>query len=310
MNILVTGGAGYIGSLLVPELINLNYNVTVLDNFMFKQNSLINIERKKNFELIIGDVRDNILIKDIIKRFDVIIPLAALVGAPLCDLKPTDAVLINEKSIEFMSKELSNLQRVIMPVSNSGYGIGKPNEVCTEETPLNPISLYGRSKVAAEKIIMQRENSISFRLATVFGMSPRMRLDLLVNHFVREALREKKLTIFEGHFKRNYVHIRDVANVFLFAIQNFERLKSNTFNFGLENANLSKLELAMKIKNYIKDFIFSESKDGKDPDKRNYIVSNKKILSSGYNFKFDLDLGIQELIKGLPNLSEGIHSNV
>ena len=310
MNILVTGGAGYIGSLLVPELINLNYNVTVLDNFMFKQNSLINIERKKNFELIIGDVRDNILIKDIIKRFDVIIPLAALVGAPLCDLKPTDAVLINEKSIEFMSKELSNLQRVIMPVSNSGYGIGKPNEVCTEETPLNPISLYGRSKVAAEKIIMQRENSISFRLATVFGMSPRMRLDLLVNHFVREALREKKLTIFEGHFKRNYVHIRDVANVFLFAIQNFERLKSNTFNFGLENANLSKLELAMKIKNYIKDFIFSESKDGKDPDKRNYIVSNKKILSSGYKFKFDLDMGIQELIKGLPNLSEGIHSNV
>lgn len=310
MNILVTGGAGYIGSLLVPELINLNYNVTVLDNFMFKQNSLINIERKKNFELIIGDVRDNILIKDIIKKFDVIIPLAALVGAPLCDLKPTDAVLINEKSIEFMSKELSNLQRVIMPVSNSGYGIGKPNEVCTEETPLNPISLYGRSKVAAEKIIMQRENSISFRLATVFGMSPRMRLDLLVNHFVREALREKKLTIFEGHFKRNYVHIRDVANVFLFAIQNFERLKSNTFNFGLENANLSKLELAMKIKNYIKDFIFSESKDGKDPDKRNYIVSNKKILSSGYKFKFDLDLGIQELIKGLPNLSEGIHSNV
>ena len=310
MNILVTGGAGYIGSLLVPELINLNYNVTVLDNFMFKQNSLINIERKKNFELIIGDVRDNILIKDIIKRFDVIIPLAALVGAPLCDLKPTDAVLINEKSIEFMSKELSNLQRVIMPVSNSGYGIGKPNEVCTEETPLNPISLYGRSKVAAEKIIMQRENSISFRLATVFGMSPRMRLDLLVNHFVREALREKKLTIFEGHFKRNYVHIRDVVNVFLFAIQNFEHLKSNTFNFGLENANLSKLELAMKIKNYIKDFIFSESKDGKDPDKRNYIVSNKKILSSGYKFKFDLDMGIQELIKGLPNLSEGIHSNV
>jgi nucleoside-diphosphate-sugar epimerase len=310
MNILVTGGAGYIGSLLVPELINLNYNVTVVDNFMFKQNSLINIDKKKNFELIIGDVRDNSLIKDIVKKFDVIIPLAALVGAPLCDLKPTDAVLINEKSIEFMSKELSNLQRVIMPVSNSGYGIGNPNEVCTEETPLNPISLYGRSKVAAEKIIMQRENSISFRLATVFGMSPRMRLDLLVNYFVYEALRAKKLTIFEGHFKRNYVHIRDVVNVFLFAIQNFERLKSNTFNFGLENANLSKLELAMKIKNYIKDFIFLESKDGKDPDKRNYIVSNKKILSSGYNFKFDLDLGIQELIKGLPNLSEGIHSNV
>jgi nucleoside-diphosphate-sugar epimerase len=310
MNILVTGGAGYIGSLLVPELINLNYNVTVVDNFMFKQNSLINIDKRKNFKLIVGDVRDNFLIKSIIKQFDVIIPLAALVGAPLCDLKPTDAVLINEKSIEFMSKELSSLQRVIMPVSNSGYGIGNPNEVCTEETPLNPISLYGRSKVAAEKIIMQRENSISFRLATVFGMSPRMRLDLLVNYFVHEALKTKKLTIFEGHFKRNYVHIRDVVNVFLFAIQNFERLKSNTFNFGLEDANLSKIELATKIKSYVKDFIFTESKDGKDPDKRNYIVSNKKILSSGYKFKFDLDLGIKELIKQLPNLSEGIHSNV
>jgi nucleoside-diphosphate-sugar epimerase len=310
MNILVTGGAGYIGSILVPELINLNYNVTVVDNFMFKQNSLVNIDKKKNFKLILGDVRDHFLIKNIIKQFDVIIPLAALVGAPLCDLKPTDAVMINEKSIEFMSKELSSAQRVIMPVSNSGYGIGKPNEVCTENTPLNPISLYGRSKVAAEKIIMQRENSISFRLATVFGMSTRMRLDLLVNHFVYKALKAKKIIIFEGHFKRNYVHIRDVVNVFLFAIHNFERLKSNTFNFGLEDANLSKLELAIKIKNYVKDFNFTESKDGKDPDKRNYIVSNKKILSSGYKFKFDLDLGIQELLKGLPNLSEGTHSNV
>lgn len=310
MNILVTGGAGYIGSLLVTELINLNYNVTVIDNFMFKQKSLLNFKKKKNFKLIIGDVRDNFLIKKVLKQYDVIIPLAALVGAPLCSLKPIDAVLVNEKSIEFMSQKLSNLQRVIMPVSNSGYGIGKPNEVCTEETPLKPISLYGKSKVAAEKIIMQRENSISLRLATVFGMSPRMRLDLLVNYFVYEALKEKKLTIFEGQFKRNYVHIKDVVNVFLFAIKNFDHLKSNIFNFGLENANLSKLELAIKIKNYIKDFIFTESKEGKDPDKRNYIVSNKKILSSGYKFKFDLDLGIQELIKGIPNLSQGIHTNV
>jgi len=297
-------------SLLISNLINLNYNGNILNNFIYKHNFLTNIKKKKNFKLIVGDVRDNYLIKDIIKQFDVIIPLAALVGAPLCDLKPTDAVFINEKSIEFISRELSNLQRVIMPVSNSGYGIGKPNEVCTEETSLNPISLYGRTKVAAEKIIMQRENSISFRLATVFGMSPRMRLDLLVNYFVHEALRTKKLTIFEGHFKRNYVHIKDVVSVFLYAIKNFEHIKSNTFNFGLENANLSKLELAMKIKNYIKDFIFTESKEGKDPDKRNYIVSNKKILSLGYKFKFDLDLGIQELIKELPNLSKGAHSNV
>lgn len=310
MNILVTGGSGYIGSLLTIELIKLGHNVTVVDNLMFKQNSLGEINNKKNFKLIVGDVRDNSLMKSIIKNFDLIIPLAALVGAPICDLRPTETIEINEESIKFMSKLLSNSQMVIMPVSNSGYGIGKPNEICTEETALNPISLYGRSKVAAEKIIMQRENSICFRLATVFGMSPRMRLDLLVNYFVNEALKSKKLTIFEGHFRRNYVHIKDVISVFLFAITNFENLKSNIFNFGLEDANLSKLQLAKKIQEYIKDFVFVESKEGKDPDKRNYIVSNKKILSMGYKFKFDLDLGIQELIDKLPFLPEGNHSNV
>lgn len=310
MNILVTGGSGYIGSLLTIELIKLGHNVTVVDNLMFKQNSLGEINNKKNFKLIVGDVRDNSLMKSIVKNFDLIIPLAALVGAPICDLRPTETIEINEESIKFMSKLLSNSQMVIMPVSNSGYGIGKPNEICTEETALNPISLYGRSKVAAEKIIMQRENSICFRLATVFGMSPRMRLDLLVNYFVNEALKSKKLTIFEGHFRRNYVHIKDVISVFLFAITNFENLKSNIFNFGLEDANLSKLQLAKKIQEYIKDFVFVESKEGKDPDKRNYIVSNKKILSMGYKFKFDLDLGIQELIDKLPFLPEGNHSNV
>lgn len=310
MNILVTGGSGYIGSLLTIELIKLGHHVTVVDNLMFKQNSLGEINNKKNFKLIVGDVRDHSLMKSIVKNFDIIIPLAALVGAPICDLRPTETVEINEESIKFMSKLLSNSQMVIMPVSNSGYGIGKPNEICTEETALNPISLYGRSKVAAEKIIMQRENSICFRLATVFGMSPRMRLDLLVNYFVNEALKSKKLTIFEGHFRRNYVHIKDVISVFLFAIKNFENLKSNIFNFGLEDANLSKLQLAKKIQEYIKDFVFVESKEGKDPDKRNYIVSNKKILSMGYKFKFDLDLGIQELIDKLPSLSEGNYSNV
>jgi nucleoside-diphosphate-sugar epimerase len=228
----------------------------------------------------------------------------------LCDLKPNDAVLINEKSIEFMSRELSNLQRVIMPVSNSGYGIGNPNEVCTEETPLNPISLYGRSKVAAEKIIMQRENSISFRLATVFGMSPRMRLDLLVNYFVHEALRAKKLTIFEGHFKRNFIHIQDVTDAMIFCFENFKIMKNNIFNVGLDSANISKLELANLIQKFLPNFSIVQSEIGKDPDKRDYIVSNKKIMDKGFIPKYDLEFGIRELIKGLKFLSKSFSSNV
>ena len=219
MNILVTGGAGYIGSVLVQILLKNNFNVTVLDNFLFKQKSLNQIKKNRQLNIVEGDVRDESIIKDLVTKRDIIIPLAALVGAPLCDIKPKEAKEVNLDSMFLLKSILSKNQRVILPVSNSGYGIGKSGEFCTEESPLNPISLYGQTKVQSESIIMERENSISFRLATVFGMSPRMRIDLLVNYFVNKALTEKKIQIFEGHFKRNYVHIKDVANVFLFTIE-------------------------------------------------------------------------------------------
>ena len=311
MNILVTGGAGYIGSVLVQILLKNNFNVTVLDNFLFKQKSLNQIKKNRQLNIVEGDVRDKSIIKDLVTKSEIIIPLAALVGAPLCDIKPKEAKEVNLNSMFLLKSILSKNQRVILPVSNSGYGIGKSGEFCTEESPLNPISLYGQTKVQSESIIMERENSISFRLATVFGMSPRMRIDLLVNYFVNKALTEKKIQIFEGHFKRNYVHIKDVANVFLFTIKNFEKMKSNTYNFGLEDANFSKIELEEKIKKYINNFEIQISEFGKDPDKRDYIVSNKKILSTGYKFLEDLDSGIQELIREIPNLPKNeSYSNV
>ena len=310
MNILVTGGAGYIGSVLTNFLAKLEYNVTVLDNFFFKQEYIKSRLLRNNINIIQGDVRDEKLLFDVVKKNDVIIPLACLVGAPLCDLHQEEAIHVNQKSIKNLTNILSKQQIVIFPVSNSGYGIGKKNELCTEMSKLNPISLYGKTKVRAEEIIMGRENSIALRLATVFGMSPRMRVDLLVNNFVYQSLLTKNLKIFEGNFKRNYVHIEDVVNVFIYMINNFDKYKNNVFNFGLEDANLSKLELANKIKVYIKDLIIEESEFGKDPDKRDYIVSNKKILSTGFNFKKSLDNGIQELIKGLLKKSTIISKNV
>ena len=310
MKILVTGGAGYIGSVLTNFLAKLDHDVTIFDNFFFKQEHIKSRLLRNNINIIHGDVRDEKLLFDVVKKNDVIIPLACLVGAPLCDLYPEEAVHINEKSIKSLTNILSKQQIVIFPVSNSGYGIGKKNELCTETSELNPISLYGKTKVHAEEIIMSRENSIALRLATVFGMSPRMRVDLLVNNFVYQSLLTKNLKIFEGNFKRNYVHIEDVANVFIFMINNFNKHKNNVFNFGLEEANLSKLELANKIKTYINDLIIQESEFDKDPDKRDYIVSNKKILSTGFNFKKSLDNGIQELISGLLDKETVISKNV
>jgi nucleoside-diphosphate-sugar epimerase len=310
LKILVTGGAGYIGSVLTNFLAKLDHDVTIFDNFFFKQGHIKSRLLRNNINIIHGDVRDEKLLFDVVKKNDVIIPLACLVGAPLCDLYPEEAVHINEKSIKSLTNILSKQQIVIFPVSNSGYGIGKKNELCTETSKLNPISLYGKTKVHAEEIIMSRENSIALRLATVFGMSPRMRVDLLVNNFVYQSLLTKNLKIFEGNFKRNYVHIEDVANVFIFMINNFNKHKNNVFNFGLEEANLSKLELANKIKTYINDLIIQESEFDKDPDRRDYIVSNKKILSTGFNFKKSLDNGIQELISGLLDKETVISKNV
>jgi nucleoside-diphosphate-sugar epimerase len=311
MKILVTGGAGYIGSVLVPKLLESNYKVTVIDNFFFNQKSLDNLKKHKNFSLIKGDASDKNLVKKILdNNFDLIIPLAALVGAPLCDKMPELAKEINESSVKYIINNVDVKTKIILPTTNSGYGIGKENIACNEESDLNPISIYGITKVNAEKFVLDRGNSISLRLATVFGMSPRMRLDLLVNHFVSKAVNKERLDIFEGHFKRNFVHIQDVARVFLFFIKNFEKYKNNAYNFGLEDANLSKIELAQEIKKEIKDFNFIINEIAKDPDKRNYIVSNRKILNTGFKFEYSLNKGIKELIVGINNLPKGNYSNL
>ena len=310
MKILVTGGAGYIGSVLVPRLLSKNYAVTVLDNFLFNQVTLTDSCKHDKFEIIRGDTRDTSLLKNIIKRFDVIIPLAALVGAPMCDLDKLGAESINRNAIEEIVKIISKDQKILMPVTNSGYGIGEKDKFCDETSPLNPISLNGKTKVKAEEAVLSRENSITFRLATVFGMSSRMRTDLLVNDFVYRAVNDRTLVIFEGHFKRNYIHIQDVANVFIHAINNFDNMKSKAFNVGLDEANLSKIELATIIKEHVPNFVFLEAPIGEDPDKRDYIVSNKRLLDSGFVTEWSMNRGIKELIKGYKIIKNSSHSNI
>ena len=298
MKILVTGGAGYIGSILVPELIKLNHEVTVLDNFMYKQSSLNHLCVFENFKIINGDIRDKNLIKSLLKTNDLIIPLAAIVGAPLCSKDPFSAQSINHDAIAEMIKDASKEQLIIMPTTNSAYGTGDKNNYCDENSILKPISKYAIDKVEIEKLLMARENSISYRLATVFGMSPRMRIDLLVNDFTYRAYHDSALIIFEGHFKRNYIHIRDVVNSFIHAINNMDQMKGEIYNVGLSDANLSKTELCHEIKKHLPNFTFVEEKIKKDPDQRNYIVSNVKIEKTGFLPKHSLSDGIKELIKG------------
>ena len=310
MKILITGGAGYIGSLLTETLLNLGHEVTVVDNFVYKQSSLNNLCIYDNLEIIKSDVRKLDDYKEHIVKADIIIPLAALVGAPLCNFDPVGAKTINYDAIELMLKNLSTNQMVLMPTTNSAYGAGDENNYCDEESQLNPISKYAIDKVEIEKKLLNHENSISFRLATVFGMSPRMRIDLLVNDFVLRALNDRFIVIFEGHFKRNYIHVRDVCNVFVHGINNFEKLKGQIFNVGLSDANLSKIELCERIKKHLPKFVFFEETIQKDPDQRNYIVSNKKIEKTGFLPKINIDNGIKELIKGYKMLSIKNHSNI
>jgi len=297
-NILVTGGAGYLGSTLVPDLLNAGHKVTVLDNFMFKQASLNNVCHNTNFNVVKGDIRVESVIAPLLKKADVIIPLAALVGAPMCSLDPVGATTINHDAISLMIKLLSKEQIVLMPTTNSAYGTGDENNFCTEESPLRPISQYAIEKVGIEKQLMQRENSISFRLATVFGMSPRMRIDLLVNDFTYRAVYDGFVILFESHFKRNYVHVRDVSRVFQHAINNYDKMKGQVYNVGLSDANVSKWELCEHIQKQCTSFVFLEAPVGKDPDQRNYIVSNAKLEATGFKTEFSLETGIAELIKG------------
>ena len=310
MKILITGGAGYLGSIVTPHLLNKGHEVTVLDNFLFRQNSLADCCHYESFNVVRGDCRDASILKNLLKDADIIIPLAAMVGAPLCDQDKLAAESVNHSAVKLICDLVSPDQRIIIPITNSGYGVGEKGKFCTEETPLRPISLYGKTKVDAEKEVLSRDNSISFRLATVFGMAPRMRLDLLVNDFVYRAVNDRSLLIFEGHFKRNYIHVRDIARVFEHAIDNFKLMKGKPYNAGLEEANLSKLELCAKIKEHLPKFVYIEAKVGEDPDKRDYIVSNQRLLSSGFQTEWNLDRGIRELIKGYTIIRNSIYSNV
>lgn len=309
-NILVTGGAGYLGSTMVPDLLNAGHKVTVLDNFMFQQSSLNHVCYNQNFSIVKGDIRIESVMAPLLKKADIVIPLAALVGAPLCNLDPVGATTINHDAITLMIKLLSKDQIVLMPTTNSAYGTGDENNFCTEESPLKPISQYAIEKVAIEKELMQRENAISFRLATVFGMSPRMRIDLLVNDFTYRAVNDRFVVLFESFFKRNYVHVRDVSRAFQHAIINFDKMRGQIYNVGLSEANVSKKELCQIIQKQIPDFTFIDAPVGKDPDQRNYIVSNEKIESTGFKTSISLDAGIAELIKGYKMLKNSRYGNV
>ena len=308
--VLVTGGAGYLGSILIPALLDHGYAVTVLDNFFYGQTSLLECCARGDFRVLRGDARDRATLERGLKEADWIIPLAAVVGAPACQNDETAARTINLDAVQLVLKLRSKQQRVIFPTTNSGYGIGEPGKFCTEETPLRPISLYGTTKVEAERAVLEAGNSLTFRLATVFGMSPRMRLDLLVNDFVYRAVTDRTVVVFEGHAKRNYIHVRDVARAFLHGMQNFDSMQSQPFNVGLSDANLSKLELCEAIVKHVPKFVYLEAKVGEDPDKRDYIVSNEKIERTGFRPQHSLDSGIQELLRGYEILRRSQFSNV
>ena len=307
--ILITGGAGYIGSKLVSKLVDLNYKVTVIDVLRFSGKSLNHLFNKKNFKFIKADVRNKKLMKKLIKQNEFIIPLAALVGAPLCEKNKREAISVNLESIKYLMKVIYKNNKIIYLTTNSGYGVGKENKYCDEETPLNPISLYGKTKVEAEKIIMKYKNSVGFRLATVFGYSYRMRTDLLVNNFVFKSLKDKKLTIYEPHFRRNYIHINDVVDGIIYSMVNFNRLKSNVYNLGLSSANLTKYMLAQKIKRKLKYLKIKITRNKKDPDQRDYFVSNRKLEKKGFRAKTTIEEGINELIKVFSYSKEKIINN-
>ena len=307
--ILITGGAGYIGSVLIPKLLQDGNEVTCVDNLMYEPISLMMATRDPKFNLIIGDARDKELMKPLIEKSDVIIPLACLTGAPLCNKDKTSAISINKEAVVMCSELSSKSQLLIYPCTNSGYGIGEEGIYCTEESPLNPISLYGKVKVEAERILLEKGNAITFRLATVFGVSPRPRLDLLVNDFTYRAFFDKTVVLFEADFKRNYLHIDDAADGFRFAINN-PNLAGNCFNLGFSEANLSKRELCEEIKKILPDFVYIISEIGKDIDKRNYIVSNDKIEKAGFKASRDLSIGIKELVKALPLLKRNQFANI
>lgn len=310
MKILITGAAGYIGSVLVPMLLKDGHQVTAIDKFLYNQTSLLDCAVDKKLKIIRGDSRDKDLISAEMKGVDAIFPLACLTGAPLCSQDPIGAQTINFDAIKMISELRGGEQMIIFPTTNSGYGVGEEGVFCTEETPLRPISLYGKLKVELEQLLLDSGNAITFRLATVFGTSPRMRLDLLVNDFTYRAVNDRFLILFEAHFKRNYLHVRDAARAFIYGLENFDDMKNEPYNVGLTEANMSKQELCEEIKKQVPDFYFTEASIGEDVDKRDYVVSNEKIESKGFKTAHSLHDGIAELIKGYQIIRRNQYSNV
>lgn len=310
MKILVTGGVGYIGSVLVPSLLKCGHEVTVIDNFIFNQTSLLDCCHDRKLTIVRGDTRDKELISQYLKHADAIFPLACLTGVPLCKKDPIGARTVIFDAVKMILGLRSKHQKIIFPTTNSGYGIGEKGKLCTEETPLKPISLYGTLKVEIEKALLDDGECITLRLATAFGISPRMRLDLLVNDFVYRAVQDRFLVLFEAHFKRNYIHVRDVSKAFIHCLDKFDKMKNEPYNVGLSDANLSKLELCQEIKKQVPGFYFIEAEVGEDPDKRDYVVSNKKIEETGFKPDISLEEGIRELIKGYQIITRNQYSNV
>jgi nucleoside-diphosphate-sugar epimerase len=309
-SILVTGGAGYLGSIMVPELLRLGHQVTVLDNFMYRQNSLAQVCNDPKFEVVDGDARLRETLLPLLKKADVVIPLAAFVGAPLCNRDPIGATAVNRDAILMLLKMIGREQRILMPTTNSAYGSGGKDNQCDENSPLNPVSHYAREKVEIEQALMQHPNAISFRLATVFGMSPRMRIDLLVNDFTYRAVTDRSVILFESHFKRNYIHVRDVTNAFVHGLDKFDLLRGQIYNVGLSSANISKRELCELIARIVPGFTFLDAPVGKDADQRNYIVSNAKIEATGFVPRHSVEDGVRELIKGYRMLRNTVYGNV
>jgi nucleoside-diphosphate-sugar epimerase len=309
-HVVVTGAAGYLGSVLCEHLLAAGFRVTAADALIYRQRSLFHLCANPRFDFVVGDARDEDLMRRLVKDADVLIPLAAIVGAPACDRDPWLARSVNFEGIRLLARLRSNDQLIVYPTTNSGYGTKSGDIFCTEDTPLEPISLYGQTKTEAEAEILERINTITLRLATVFGMSPRMRLDLLVNHFVYAAVTDGYIVIFEKDFKRNYIHIRDVADCFIHCIQNGKKMAGRPYNAGLDAANLSKEALALKIKEYVPNFYIHFGQVGTDPDKRNYIVSNQRLREAGFEAKRSLDSGIQELLKGYRIMGRAEFANI
>ena len=309
MKVLVTGAAGYIGSTLIPMLLDAGHEVTGVDNFMYGQAPLLDQCWRKGFDIIRGDSRDKDLMTRLVPKVDVIIPLACLTGAPICKADPIGATTINRDAIVDLLEIKSRAQMLIYPCTNSGYGVGQDGLHCDENSPLNPLTLYGKVKVEAEKALLDSQHCVTFRFATVFGMAPRMRLDLLVNDFVYRAINDRAVVLFEAHFKRNYLHVRDAAASFMHAIKNYDKMRGQPFNVGLTEANMSKEELCIAIKKEIPEFNYIIAEIGEDPDKRNYIVSNEKIEKTGFKTQMGLMEGIRELKKGFQIIKRNQYGN-